>query len=104
MGRVELDSGKVYRRRVGPDEYLGHVHLDDGKAYSARIGLDPYVGRIRSNGRIYRHESFAPDDYLGKVEGMHSLAEGGGAFFLLLLPAVEGAEVEADEGEAGENG
>jgi hypothetical protein len=31
------------------------------------------------------------------VEGMHSLAEGGAAFFLLLLPVVKGDEIEGGE-------
>jgi hypothetical protein len=31
---------------------------------------------------------------------MHSLAEGGAAFFLLLLPAIEEEEIEETEGEA----
>jgi hypothetical protein len=30
---------------------------------------------------------------------MHSLAEGGAAFFLLLLPVIEGEEIEEAEGE-----
>lgn len=93
LGRVGLESGKVYRHRHGPDEYLGRVGLDDGKVYAHRVGPDRYVAEVKPNGRIYRHESLALDDYLGKVEGMHSLAEGGAAFFLLLLPAVEGAEL-----------
>jgi hypothetical protein len=84
VGRVELDSGKVYRRRVGPDEY---------------------VARVKSNGRIYLCKRLAPDDYVGRVEDMHSLAEGGAAFFLLLLPAVEEVEAEADEdGDENEGG
>jgi hypothetical protein len=94
LGRVELDTGKVYRHRVGPDEYLGRVRLDDGQIYSHRVGPDQRMAEVKLNGRIYRYEFLAPDDYLGRVEEMHSLAEGGAAFFLLLLPAVEGAEVE----------
>ena len=97
LGRVEPESGKVYRHRLGPDEYLGQVHLDDGEVYSHRLGPDQYVAKVKSNGRIYGHKSIAPDDYLGKVEGMHSLAEGGAAFFLLLLPVIEGTEIEAGE-------
>ncbi len=97
LGRVELDSGKVYRHRHGHDEYLGQVHLDDGEVYSHRIGLDRYVAEVKPNGRIYRHKPDAPDDYLGKIKDMHSLAEGGAAFFLLLLPLIEGVEVEASE-------
>ena len=98
LGRVELDSGKVYRHRHGPDEYVGQVDLADGKVCSHRLGPDRHVAEVRPNGRIYRHKPLAADDYLGRVEGMHSLAEGGAAFFLLLLPVVEGAEVEAGEG------
>ena len=97
VGRVELDSGKVYRHRHGHDEYLGQVHLDDGEVYRHRIGLDRYVAEIKPNGRIYRHKPGAPDDYLGKIKDMHSLAESGAAFFLLLLPLIEGVEVEASE-------
>jgi hypothetical protein len=61
------------------------------------------VAAIKSNGRVYRHESFAPDDYVGKVKNMHSLAEGGAAFFLLLLPSVEGGEIEANKDKADES-
>jgi hypothetical protein len=105
LGHTELDSGRIYRRRLGPDEYLGRVHLDDGKVYSHRIGPDPYVAEVKSDGRIYRHKPGALDDYLGRVEGMHSLAEGGAAYFLLLLPIVEGAEIvkvvdEAEDSDA----
>jgi len=42
---------------------------------------------------------------LGEVEDMHSLAEGGAAFFLLLLPVVEelaSNEAARSEGEAGQ--
>jgi len=71
------------------------VHLDNGEVYSHRLGPDRYVAKVKSNGRIYRHKPVAPDDYLGKVEDIHSLAEGGAAFFPLLLPLIEGAEIEA---------
>jgi hypothetical protein len=97
LGRVELDSGKVYSHRHGPDEYLGQVHLESGKIYSHRVGPDRYVAEIKLNGRVYRHRPAALDDYLGRVEGLHSLAEGGAAFFLLLLPAIEEAEIQANE-------
>ena len=97
LGRVELDSGKVYRHRHGPDEYVGRVQLDDGRVYSHRVGPDRYVAEVKANGRIYSHKPISPDDYLGKVERMHSLAEGGAAYWLLLQPAVEHAP--ADEGD-----
>ncbi|MFL7791435.1 MAG: hypothetical protein AB8I69_04790 [Anaerolineae bacterium] len=63
------------------------MHLDNDKVYSHRVGLDRYVAEIKSNGRIYRHRSGAPDDYLSRVRDMRSPAECGAAFFLLLLPA-----------------
>jgi hypothetical protein len=94
---VTLDDGKVYRRRVGPDQYLGRVTLDNGKIYTHRVGPDQYVGRVKPDGRLYRHRSVAPDDYLGRVEGMCSLGEGGAAFLLLVLPIVEGIEIEKSE-------
>lgn len=97
LGRVEPENGKVYRHRRGPDEYLGRVELDSGKVYSHRLGPDRYVAEVKPSGRIYRHKPGAPDDYLGKVDGLHSLAEGGAAFFLLLQPLVEGTEIEAGE-------
>ena len=100
LGRVEPENGKVYHHRPGPDEYLGRVDLDNGKVYSHRVGPDRYVAEVKSNGRIYRHKPGAPDDYLGRVKDMNSLAEGGAAFFLLLLPVVEGEEIEEIEGEA----
>jgi hypothetical protein len=77
--------------------YLGRVRLDDGKVYSHRVGPDRYVAEIKPNGRIYRHRPCAPDDYLGRVEELHSLAEGGAAFLLLLFPAVEATEAEVGD-------
>lgn len=103
VGHVELGSGKVYRHLPGPDEYLGQVHLEDGKVYSHRVGLDRYVAEVGPNGRVYRHQPVSPDDYLGRVEDMHSLAEGGAAFFLLLLPDVEREGTEGIEGDADED-
>ena len=100
LGRVDLANGKIYRHRPGLDDYLGEVHLDDGKVYCHRVGPDRYVAEIKSNGRIYRHKPGTPDDYLGRVKDMHSLAEGGAAFFLLLLPVIEGEEIESIEGAA----
>jgi hypothetical protein len=97
LGRVELDSGKVYRHRHGPDEYLGRVRLDDGEIYSHHHGPDQYVAKVKPDGRIYRHKPVALDEYVGKIKDMHSLAEGGAAFFLLLLPVVKGAEIETGE-------
>jgi hypothetical protein len=102
LGRVDLANGKIYRHRPGLDDYLGEVHLDDGKVFGHRVGPDRYLAEVKSNGRIYRHKPGAPDDYLGKVKGMHSLAEGGAAFFLLLLPAIEG-EASEEEAEAAED-
>jgi hypothetical protein len=62
------------------------------------------VARVRSNGRVYLHESFAPDDYLGRVRGMHSLGEGGAAYFLLFLRATEEEGEEIEGGEEAEEG
>ncbi|MEE8390613.1 MAG: hypothetical protein V3S14_07435, partial [Anaerolineae bacterium] len=73
-----------------------------GKVYSHRVGPDRYVAEIKSNGRVYLHEPLAPDDYVGKVKNMHSLGEGGAAFFLLLLPAVEETEIKVGEVETEE--
>jgi len=78
------------------------VHLDDGEVYSHHFGPDRYVAKVKPDGRIYGHKPVAPDDYLGKVEGMHSLAEGGAAFFLLLLPVIEEAKIEEAEIEEAE--
>ena len=47
------------------------------------------MAKVKPNGRVYRHKPAAPDEYLGDVEGMHSLVEGGAAFFLLLSSTVE---------------
>jgi hypothetical protein len=58
------------------------------------------VARVKSNGRVYLREILAPDDYVGRVKDMHSLAEGGAAFFLLLLPAIEAAQAEDAAAEA----
>jgi len=100
-GRVELSNGKIYRNRVGPDEYVGRVNLDNGKIYRHRVGPDEYVGRVKSNGRIYLRDILAPDDYVGRVDDMDSLAEGGAAFFLLVLPAMELSGMGPDDVKTG---
>ena len=92
---------KVHRHKRGaPDKYLDQVEPESGKVYSHRVGPDRYVAEVKSNGRIYRHKPSAPDDYLGKVKDMLSLAEGGAAYFLLLLPAIEEEVIEEKGAEA----
>jgi len=64
--REEARMVKVYRHRVGPDDYVGRVE-DDGRVYAQRIGPDTYEGRVERDGKVYQHVS-GPDRYLGRVE------------------------------------
>ncbi|MBM4424165.1 MAG: hypothetical protein FJ030_12390 [Chloroflexi bacterium] len=46
LGRVQLDTGKVFRHKPAAlDEYLGHAD-GDGKLYRHRVGPDEYIGKI----------------------------------------------------------
>ena len=99
LGRVGLDTGKVHRHYPGPDEYVGRVDLKDGKVYSHRPGPDRYVAEAKRGGRVYRHKATAPDEYVGRVDGLNSLAEGGAAFLLLMMPALAAAKLEAGDEE-----
>ncbi len=96
IGRVELNSGKVYDAESGPEKYVGHVELDSGKVFLARLGTEDYVGKVTDKGRFYHHKRMAFDDYLGKIKDMTSYAYGGAAFLLLALPAFE-AELQEKE-------
>lgn len=46
LGQVMLEDGKVYRHKpLAVDEYLGHVD-GSGKFYRHRVGPDEYIGQI----------------------------------------------------------
>lgn len=96
IGRVDLQSGKVYFSETGPEILVGHVELDNGKVFLSRLGETEYIGRVHDNGRIYHHKRLAFDQYLGKIKDMMSYAYGGAAFLLLVLPAFE-AELAKEE-------
>jgi hypothetical protein len=49
---------------------------------------------VRPDGRIYLYRPGVGDNCLGQVEDMRSRAEGGAAFFLLLLPAIDALDAE----------
>jgi hypothetical protein len=92
VGWVELESGKIYENRLGPDNYIGRVDLRDGRIYLEKIGPDEYVGRVEEDGRLFSHAARAFDPYVGKVEDMISIAHGGAAYLLLVLPRLEEAQ------------
>jgi hypothetical protein len=99
------EGGRVYRQRLGPDEYVGRVKTN-GRIYAHESGPDRYLGRVRASGTIYRHvlggsdenvgrvepsgkvyarqPGPAPDLLIGRVEGEPLVLAGGAAFFLLL--------------------
>lgn len=91
IGNVDINSGRIYRRRnLAPDQLVGHVDVDNGKIHLEVPGSpDKYIGRVRTNGELNLHMAGQPDVKIGSVKDMVSLAQGGGAFLLLVLPAFE---------------
>ena len=89
VGRVDLQTGKVYSAEAGPETLAGHVELNSGKVYLTRLSHTEYVGHVSEKGRIYHHKRMAFDQYLGKIKDMLSYAYGGAAFLLLVLPIFE---------------
>jgi hypothetical protein len=88
VGRVNLETGKVYAQRLGPDEYIGRVDPDDGRVYRhVAAGPDEYLGRVHEDGRMHYHVAGGVDDYIGRIAGDFSLAQAGAAFLLLVWPA-----------------
>jgi hypothetical protein len=96
IGRVDLQTGKVYSAEAGPETLVGHVELDSGKVYLTRLNHTEYIGRVNEKGRIYHHKRMAFDQYLGKIKEMMSYAYGGAAFLMLVMPVFE-AELTQDE-------
>ena len=67
---------------------LRRVELETGRVFRhVSAGPDEYLGRVNKDGRMDRHEALSPDDYLGKITQPQSLAHAGAAFLLLVLPA-----------------
>ena len=96
IGHVELKSGKVYSRRPGPDKKIGHVDLENGRVYAARVGLDKHIGRVQEDGKLYLDRSLAPDKYVGRVDPFLSYAHAGAAMLLLVAPALEAQDADAE--------
>jgi len=100
VGHVDLRDGRVYESRFGPDDYIGRVDIESGKIYFHKFGPDDYLGRVEKDGDLRYHKAAAPDEYLGKVTEMVSWVHAGGAFLLLMLPAIqEGAQKTAPKPE-----
>jgi hypothetical protein len=89
VGRVELNTGKVFSAETGPETLVGHIELDSGKVFLNRLGTTEYIGRVNEKGRMYHHKRLAFDQYLGKIKDMMAYAYGGAAFLLLVLPVFE---------------
>ncbi len=87
IGHIDLDTGRVYARRAGPDEQAGKVETD-GKVFRKRSGPDQYVARIDAEGRVLLHKPLAADEYVGRVEHPQSARHAGAAALLLVLPAL----------------
>jgi hypothetical protein len=96
VGRVDLQTGKVFSAESGPETLAGHVELDSGKVYLSRLNHTEYVGHVNEKGRMYHHKRMGFDQYLAKVKDMLSFAYGGAAFLLLVLPVFE-AELVKEE-------
>jgi len=91
IGHVDIFTGRVFRRRTAaPDKLVGHVDVDNGKIHlEVPASADKYIGRVRTNGELNLHMAGQLDVKIGSVKNMESLAQGGGAFLLLVLPAFE---------------
>lgn len=89
VGEVDLSSGKIYAERFGPNQKIGYVDLENGKVYLSKLGLDEYVGSVDKQGRMHRHVPMGADEYIGNVEDYVSYAHSAGAMLLLILPALE---------------
>jgi hypothetical protein len=96
VGRVDLQTGKVYSAETGPETLAGSVELDSGKVYLTRLNQTDYIGHLNDKGRMYHHKRMAFDQYLGKIKDMMSYAYGGAAFLLLVMPVFE-AELTKEE-------
>lgn len=101
VGRVDLDSGKVYESRIGPDKKIGHVDLEHGRVYLSRLGPDVHIGTVHGDGRIERHLSLTRNDHVGRVDPFISFAHSASAMLLLVLPAIEPAAVSEPPAEDG---
>jgi hypothetical protein len=106
VGRVDLATGKVYQTRFGPDDYCGHVALESGKVYRHRRLLpDQHLGTVHPDGRLLRTVAGGPDEAVAHVEDMPGLAYGGGAMLLLVLPALDEAQMtDSSDAPAGADG
>lgn len=99
VGRVDLETGKIYETRLGPDKLVGRIE-EDGKVYEVRAGRDKYLGRVNPDGTMYHHKRLAPDQYIGKMIGTESLLLIGAAFQLLVLPNFKEELADAEENNA----
>ena len=89
LGRVDLSSGRVYEERFGPDRETGRVDLKTGRVYLQQFGPDDYVGTVDEKGQLHRHVQLAPDEYIGVVDPFLSYAHSAAAMLLLVLPALD---------------
>lgn len=102
IGRVEMNTGKVYDASSGAEKYVGRVELENGKVFISKVGPEEYLGRVNDKGRMFHHKRLARDQYLGKIKDMLSYAYGGAAFLLLVYPVfIEELEKEAPAPEVG---
>jgi hypothetical protein len=102
VGRVELATGKIYEERFGPDKKVGHVDLENGKVYLTRLGPDQYVGKVDGHGRMHRHVSLTNEELVGKIDQFVSYGHSAAAMLLLVMPALE-AKLEGEKQEREEN-
>jgi hypothetical protein len=99
IGRVELNTGKVYDATATAEHYIGRVEVETGKVFLARVGPEEYLGKVNDKGQFFHHKRLARDEYLGKINEMMSYAYGGAAFLLLVYPVFEAelAQAEAEK-------
>ena len=99
VGRVELDTGKIYEARLGPDKFVGQIMLDSGQVFKHKpLAIDERLGQVDSDGKMFRHKPLAADELIGNIVEMTSYAHAGAAFLLIIWPMVEEQlKAEAEE-------
>ena len=87
IGRVDLVNGLIYAEQYGYEKEIGQVNLLNGKVYSRLSGPGQYLGYVDRRGRMYRHISMDADAYIGKARKSMSIAHNAAAMLLLVIPA-----------------
>ena len=81
VGSVEFETGKVFKHvRLMPDQYIGHIDQTGGVYAHVPRRPDIYLGRVNQNGELFGHVPRGRDEYIGRIDGMAHPVEGAAAF------------------------